>query len=104
MSEKTTVVDLANVIAMANFIFGKCAGIEEVAYLMHQRAGTYFQRGQDKEAHMYHNLAEEFDKLAKVREDTYHKEYKDACGGAFDALEEHFGDIDLSEKESKKEA
>lgn len=103
MSEKTTAADLATIIATGNYILGSCNGFENAAYLMRQRSGMRFQKGDDKLAHVYRDLAEEFDKIAKAKEDMYRKEHKDACDGAFDVLEERFGDIDLG-KETKKEA
>jgi len=102
MSEKTTVVDLVTIIANGKFILGKCGGLEEGAYLLRQRSGVLFQKGKDKEANIYRDLADELDELAKKKESMYHKEYKDACDGAFDVLEERFGDIDLSEKTKKE--
>jgi len=103
MNEKTTVVNLATIIADGRFILGKCGGLEEGAYLVRCRSGVLFRKGKDKEANIYRDLADELDELAKKKEDMYRKEYKDACDKAFDVLEKCFGSVDLSEKTEKED-
>jgi len=99
MSEKTTVMDLVNIIIDGSSAFGNYRGLEEAAKIIRERSGTCFQEGEDKKACAYRELADSFDWIAKTRKEIYHKLHKDACDGAVDAILERFGDIDLSEKD-----
>lgn len=87
MSEQTTPAELGEIISTASFVLGISAGYEEVVKKLREMAGQKFAIGNDDLAHAYRDLAEELERIGKVRRAEYDKERRPEKERAFRELE-----------------
>lgn len=67
--------DLYNQIADKAYDLGHVSAAQSVATAFKERAGQAFSRGDDKEAYVFRQLSEEYEKKAKTMRSTYDVKY-----------------------------